>query len=154
MPTSSKVKKVIENALPEKIEGKVYELGCGWGGLAFQLATHYPDQEILAYEVSPIPWLYTDIMRRIYRLPNMTLYWKDFFNESLSDAGLVVCYLYPAAMERLKKKFEAELSPGTVIISNTFAIPGWEPEQVVKVNDFYRTKVYVYRVTESHQRQT
>jgi len=146
MPSSSKVKKALESALPEKVQGKIYELGCGWGALALRLAARYPDSDVLAYEVSPIPWLFTDIMRRISRMPNMKLYWKDFFHDSLSDAGLVVCYLYPGAMERLKKKFQNELSPGTTIISNTFAIPGWEPAQVIKVPDFYRTKIYVYKV--------
>ncbi len=32
----------------------------------------------------------------------------DFFNVDLKDAGLVVCYLYPGAMERLKDKFEKD----------------------------------------------
>ncbi len=145
MPSSSKVKKCIEEVLPDRVEGKVYELGCGWGALAFRLASLYPEAEIQAYEVSPMPWLYTYILQRIYRFSNMTLYWKDFYLDSLEDASLIVCYLYPGAMERLKKKFEEELKPGTLIVSNTFAIPGWEPEQVIKVNDFYRTKVYVYR---------
>jgi len=146
MPSSSKVKKALESALPDEVQGKIYELGCGWGALAFRLAARYPESEVHAYEVSPIPWLFTDIMRRIYRVPNMTLFWKDFFHDSLSDAGLVICYLYPGAMERLKKKLQNELSTGTVIISNTFAIPGWEPDRVIKVPDFYRTKIYVYKI--------
>lgn len=146
MPSSSKVKKCIEEILPDKIQGTVYELGCGWGGLAFLLALRYPESEVKAYEVSPIPWLYTYLLQRFYRLENMTLYWKDFFLDSLEDASLVVCYLYPGAMERLRKKFEKELKPGTLVVSNTFAIPEWEPEEVIKVNDFYRTKVYIYRM--------
>ncbi len=145
MPTSSKVKKKIEGALPKQVKGKIYELGCGWGGIASLLASRYPHCEVLAFEVSPIPWLYTAIVKRLSRLPNMTLFWKDFFQESLGDADLIVCYLYPGAMERLKRKFDQELKPGTVVISNSFAIPGWEPQEVLQVGDFYRTKVYVYK---------
>ncbi len=135
----------MKSALPSKIDGKIYELGCGWGALAFHLATLHPETEIRAFEVSPIPWLIAYITQRIYNFGNVRLYWEDFFRISLSDASIVVCYLYPGAMERLKQKFEKELSPGTLIISNTFAIPGWEPVDVIKVNDLYRTKIYVYR---------
>ncbi len=144
MPSSSKVKRVVEQALPTKIEGKIYELGCGWGTLAFRLAAYHPEAEIHAYEVSPLPWLFAYFRARLYPYPNFHLYWEDFFRTPLTDAKVVVCYLYPGAMERLKGKFEKELPPGTVIVSNTFAIPGWEPVQVIKVDDLYRTKVYVY----------
>ena len=43
-----------------------------------------------------------------------------------------------AAAQRLK--------PGTVVISNTFRMPGWEPEKVVQLNDLHRTSIYRYIV--------
>ena len=48
-------------------------------------------------------------------------------------------------MKRLKEKLEAELKPGTLVISNTFAIPGWAYEKMLEVDDLYRTKIYLYK---------
>ena len=47
-------------------------------------------------------------------------------------------------MEKLKEKFLKELKPGTIIISNTFAISGLKPTQIIEINDIYKTKVYKY----------
>jgi len=33
-----------------------------------------------------------------------------------------------------------------VVVSNTFAVLGWEPEQVVKLDELYRTPVYCYLI--------
>lgn len=151
MPSSSKAKDAIKNLLPSQIKGKIYELGCGFGALAFHLADLHPEAEIWAFEVSPVPWFYAYLTQRIYRFSNVKLFWEDFFRIPLGDATIVVCYLYPGAMDRLKEKFEKELSPGTLVISNTFAIPGWTPQEVIKVNDIYRTKVYLYKVTDSQE---
>jgi hypothetical protein len=58
------------------------------------------------------------------------------------------CYLYPGGMQKLKPKLERELSPGTLVISNTFSIPGWVPAEVFHGEDFFHSPVYVYKVRE------
>lgn len=145
MPTNSKARCHIEELIPSHLEGKIYELGCGWGELAYHIAKKHPEATVHALEVSPFPWLWAYMRFQMSPLPNLRLFWEDIFRVSVNDANVIVCYLYPGAMERLKKKFEKELSPGTLIISNSFAIPGWEPTEVVRVNDLYRTKIYVYK---------
>lgn len=145
-PAPSKVKSCVESALPDQVVGKIYQLGCGWGALAFRLAALHPRAEVHAYEVSPLPWLFAYMRYTLYPRRNLRLYWEDLFRISLEDASIVVCYLYPGAMERLKTKFEKELKPGTLVVSNSFEVPGWEPVETLRVNDFYRTKVFVYRV--------
>jgi hypothetical protein len=47
-------------------------------------------------------------------------------------------------MERLRPKFERELKSGSLVVSHTFAVPGWVPESVWQVDDLYRTKIYLY----------
>lgn len=147
MPSSSKAKKKLQEILPN-IDGPVYELGSGWGTLARILAKTYPHQHVIGYETSFFPYW---ISRLLYNRNNLVFYRKNFFEVDLSQAALIVCYLYPGAMRQLKEKFIKELKPGTVIISNTFAIPGWTPKQVWEVNDLYKTKIYRY---EYDDRQT
>ena len=146
MPSSYKAQRKIEELLPRLVQGPIYELGSGWGTLAFLLAKRYPHQPVIGYETSPIPFWISRILLKFKYLHNLTLKRKDFFEVPLNDASLVVCYLYPGAMHRLKVKFERELQPGTWILSNTFAIPGWTPVQMAVVEDLYRTKIYLYRI--------
>lgn len=144
MPSSFKAKSCLLKTLPKITEGKIYELGSGWGTLAFPISNKYPDSQVIGYETSTIPYAISCGLKRVYPSPNLTFIKKDFFKISLDDAALIVCYLYPEAMRVLKTKFEDELKPGTWIISNTFAIPGWAAEQIFEVNDIYRTKIYLY----------
>jgi len=145
MPSSRKAKRCLLQNLPEIRNGKVYELGSGWGTLAFPLAKKLSRYEIVGYENSPIPFFVSKLLHLFMRLPNLKLFHQDFYQATLTDASLIICYLYPGAMKNLKDKFEKELKPGTLIISNTFAIHGWKPFRVEEVADIYRTKIYFYR---------
>lgn len=148
MPTSEKAKRSLLSALPAGVHGNIYELGSGWGTLVFPLAAHYPYSPVVGYETSPVPYWISKAWQMIARLPNVTLKRQDFFTVRLDDASLIVCYLYPAAMRRLYMKFQEELKPGTWVVSNTFAVPGWDPETIVDVDDLYHTKIYLYRIKE------
>lgn len=151
MPTSLKAKKSLVQALPDQLSiGKIYELGSGWGTLAFPLAHHYAEMHVIGYETSPIPYWASKIWAVFARTKNLSLLRRDFFLEPLNDASLVVCYLYPEAMRRLKTKFEKELKPGTWIVTNTFAIAGWKPEKIYEIPDLYRTRIYVYKIPDSY----
>lgn len=147
MPTSPKAKKILlAKALPHEIQGPIFELGSGWGTLVFPLAKQFPLSQVTGYESSLIPYGVSKIVSFFFRQKNLRLARRDFFQEDLHEAALVVCYLYPGAMSKLKLKFEKELQPGTWVISNTFAIPGWYPIHVYEVNDLYRSKILVYKV--------
>lgn len=146
MPTSPKAKKQLLFLLPDHVQGTIYELGSGWGTLLFPLARKYPKSCIVGYETSLCPYLVSRFLISVFRLSHVKVVRRDFFSVNLQDASLVVCYLYPGAMSRLKDKFLKELPPGSCVISNTFAIPGWAPEVVREVGDLYKTKVYLYRV--------
>jgi len=63
------------------------------------------------------------------------------------EATLVACYLYPRAMEDLKPRFEAQRRSGSLVLSNTFAVPGWQPAAVFTADDLFSTQVYLYRVS-------
>jgi hypothetical protein len=146
MPSSGRAQRAVLDLIGDNLEGIVYELGSGWGGLAVSIARRHPKARVLAIEASPVPWLYSAAVSLALRLPNLRFLRADFFSCSLADASVVVCYLYPGGMERLATKLEIELAPGTVVVSNTFRVPGWEPERYVELEDMHRTRIYLYRV--------
>lgn len=150
MPTSPKAKQALLKSLPPTLSGCVYELGAGWGTLLLPLAQSYPYSEVTGFETSPLPFFVTRCRLYLKGVTHAKVIRRDFYKADLSNAGLIVCYLYPGAMHRLKVKFDGELKSGTWVISNTFAVPGWEPQHVVDVHDLYRNKIYIYQVGSKH----
>ena len=59
MPTSPRVRRTMMAVLPERLPGapnaQIYELGSGWGGMAFALARRYPRHLVTGLEISPLP---------------------------------------------------------------------------------------------------
>ena len=108
--------------------------------MVLPLARNFSDAKVVGYELSPLPYLYSRIRAAF---SHVEIRRRDFFHESLWDARVVVCYLSPGIMERLRDKFEKELQPGTIVISNTFAVPKWVPHRVYQISG---TPVYVYQV--------
>jgi 16S rRNA A1518/A1519 N6-dimethyltransferase RsmA/KsgA/DIM1 with predicted DNA glycosylase/AP lyase activity len=144
MPSSSMAQKIIAASIDPQ-GNIIYELGSGWGGLAFTIAATLPESRVFAFELSYLPWLYSSVKLKLKRNKNTHFLRKDFFKYPISQADIIVCYLYPKAMEKLRIKFERELKPGTLIISNTFAIPGWKPIRVISLNNLWKTQILIYR---------
>jgi hypothetical protein len=146
MPSSRRaVAQVLQFVVPPR-HGPIYELGAAWGSLAIPLARTFPDRRIIAYELSTIPWLFLWLRVRVSGLNNIEVIRRDFFRDDLGKAAVVVCYLYPGSMVQLSTKLQSELPPGTVVVSNTFALPGWVPDQQSQLKDMYRTKIYRFVV--------
>ncbi len=120
---------------------RIYELGSGWGTVAVKLAELFPEAEVQAIEISPIPISCARLRVR----PNLKYLRRNIYETDLSDAELVYCYTETVSMQRLASKFKTELREGCYIISNTFALPGWEPVRVLQLKDIYRSRVYLYR---------
>lgn len=146
MPSSGKARNAILGLIPSDFKGNISELGSGWGKLAFSLAEAYPHSIVHGYETSPVPFFWSEICLKIFPRKNLMFHRQDFFQASLEDTQLVVCYLYPKAMQKLRQKFEGELKKGSFVISNTFAIPEWTPFQTVTLKDIYRTSIYLYKI--------
>lgn len=146
VPTTPRVAEAVLALARDAPPGAIHELGSGWGNLAVALARRFPDRPVIAHELSPLPWLASRLWQRAFPRPNLAIRREDFFGTPLEGAGLVVCYLYPGAMRRLAPKLERELAEGALVVSNSFAVPGWTPRTVARAADAYATKVYLYRM--------
>lgn len=66
---------------------------------------------------------------------------QDLFETNISDATVVTLYLLPSLNLKLIPKFMKELKPGTRIVSHSFDMGDWVPEQTVDVEG---RKVYFW----------
>lgn len=147
MPTHRRVMPVMFDMIPAHEKPAVaYDLGCGWGGLAFALAARFPDAKVIGIELSPLPWLFCKLRQLVQRRPNLEIRYGNFLRAPLGDADLIFCYLMIGAMRRLTSKLDQESRDGTLVIANSFALHDWLPEDVRIVHGAMSAWVYRYRV--------
>jgi hypothetical protein len=146
VPTAPKVRRETMAILPEDLEGEVYELGAGWGTIAWAVAKRYPKARVIAYERSPVPFLFCKLRKVFQPRSNVELHFADLFTANLSNAKLTLAFLWTGGMVRLGKKMEEELPSGAYVVSHTFAWRGKTPELTRTADDLWRTKIYRYRM--------
>jgi SAM-dependent methyltransferase len=128
------------------------DLGAGVGSLVAPLARALPGARISGIENAPAVWLLGFIRTR--GIPNCRWRWGDFWKLSLSDYDVVYAFLSPAPMVALWDKLRAEMRPGGVFISNSFAVPDLPPDEVVELDDARRTRLYLYQVSGVRRQET
>jgi len=153
-PTSPRVRRAMLRLLPRRLDaaagaGTIYELGAGWGGNALALAGSFPDHAVVAIERSPLPWLVARLRAAVSGHRNLSVRRGDFMKRDFSDAVLAVCYLSGRQMPGVAGKLRRELAPGALVLTHTFALPGWQPVDTVQADDLYKSPVYLYEAAAS-----
>ena len=123
---------------------RVVDLGCGDGGLLRRLSRARPDCRFVGYEHAPLPWLWA----RLSSLGrgNLSIHYGNFWKLHIGQFDLVYAFLSPVPMARLMAKAQSEMRPGTLLVSNSFAVPEATAAQVVEVEDRRRTRLHCYRL--------
>lgn len=101
--------------------GRLIDLGCGLGGPLLGIQRQRGDAQLSGIEAAPLNWLIAKLRLRIsgsqadIRLGNL-------WDANLAEYDIVYAYLSPAPMMRLWEKASLEMKPGSLFISNSFAI--------------------------------
>jgi len=125
----------------------IIDLGSGWGHLVIAAARRFPQTQVVGYELSLAPFLVSVLLKHLLRLSNLRLMKSNFMTQDLGDAEVLLCYLCPAGMQSLSEKLVCDQYTGRVI-SNTFALHGVDASRVLRINDLYRSPVYIYRLSQ------
>lgn len=122
---------------------QVADLGCGDGRLLRKLAARRPDCSFVGIEHAPLPWLWARLAS--VNRPNLTIRYGDFWRLRLDLFDVVYAFLSPVPMPRLMAKAHSEMRTGTLLVSNSFAVPGVKPERSIEVGDRRGTVLHCYR---------
>lgn len=130
--------------LPQNRPATLIDAGCGTGSLLARVARARPDCRVIGLENAPLPWLVAWV--RTGRLRNCHVRFGNLWASSFAEADVVYAFLSPVPMPRLWEKLCAQMKPGTMLVSNSFDVPGVVPEQVVEVADRRGTRLFCYRI--------
>ncbi len=147
--SSKPVWHAIESLLPAKNNEAGFaflDLGSGLGGVLTHLAKVRPDGSYVGIEAAPLPFLWSWLRIRLGGYANSRVHWGNLWRCDLSQYDVVFAYLSPAPMEKLWRKARAEMRPGTLFISSTFAVPDQSPHEAVRVEDWHRSSLLIWHM--------
>jgi ubiquinone/menaquinone biosynthesis C-methylase UbiE len=124
----------------------LYDLGCGDGRLIILAAKDIGAKSTgIELREDLVERAKTEI-KRLNLEDKVKVIQGNFFDVNLSDANVITLYLTSSANERLRPKLEAELKPGTRVVSHDFKVPGWKP--VAVYDELLGHTIYTYRIGE------
>lgn len=132
VPTSYRVVKRMIDLAECTGNETVYDLGCGDGRILISANKRYPGILAIGYELSMGVWMLAKL-KVLWSRKKIPIYMKNYLGADVSDADIIFLYLFPEVMSKLRKKFDAELRPGTTVISHGFPFADKEPVHVERV---------------------
>ena len=144
--TNRKTWQALHAIVSEQKARSFVDLGSGMGGVVTFLADSNPALRARGVETAPLVFVASRIRLMLRHLPNAEFAYRNIWDEDLSAHDVVYCFLSPVPMPKMFAKARAEMRPGTLFVSNSFAVPDVEPEVVVEVGDTRKTRLYLYRM--------
>lgn len=144
--SSDKVWQALETKLPAGRSFTFVDLGSGIGGVLTHLSKTHPLGHYLGIETAPLPFLWSWLRIRFGRHHNCTVHWGSLWDSDLSRYDVVFAYLSPVPMKELWQKAKKEMRPGSLFISNTFAVPDQPPQETLTVDDLHHSTLYLWRM--------
>jgi SAM-dependent methyltransferase len=112
----------------------VYDLGSGDGRIAIAAAEQFGARAV-GIEIDPRLVRDSEVLARAAGVDDRVQFLaQDLFDTDISAATVVTLYLLPSLNARLPPKLNAELAPGTPVVSHAFRIGDVPPERTVEVN--------------------
>lgn len=133
-PSSPAVWHEVERLLPPDRPPRFIDIGSGFGGLTMHLARRCPAGDFAGIELAPLPWFASLVRAKLSGSRGRFLR-GDYTRLDFGDYDVIFAYLSPAAMPALATKAQAEMRPGSLLLSHEFAIPGVEPHLVLHPGD-------------------
>lgn len=141
VPTPPEVVEAMLKLGEVKKSDLVIDLGCGDGRIVVAAAKDFGARGI-GYDLNPERIKEaTENATRAGVQDRAKFFEKNLFDAEIKDANVVTLYLLPSVNEKLKPRLLAELKPGTRVVSHSFDMGDWKPDQQKDVNG---RKIYLW----------
>ncbi|WP_028451203.1 class I SAM-dependent methyltransferase [Chitinilyticum aquatile] len=118
------------------------DVGAGTGTVLQALARSRPDLILAGTELAWFPWLIGSVRMRGCR----EWYRQDYRKMDFACYDCVYAFLSPEPMPELWSKAKREMRPGSLFISNSFPVPGVEPDEMIDYGDWKGGQLLLWRM--------
>lgn len=144
--SNRKTQKTLAELLPPDTNMTFIDLGCGLGDIVTHVANARPQARVIGVETAPLSFLIAWLRAKIFSRGNAEIRFQSIWSTDVANADVVYAFLSPAPMTRLNEKIRSEMKPGSRFISNSFAVPGEEPDEIISVDDRRETQLLIWRM--------
>jgi hypothetical protein len=147
--SSQKVWQTLEELLPGVALEKRFsfmDIGSGMGGILTHLAVVRPDGHYYGVENAPLPYLLSKLRIKLGKYRNCQVLWGSLWACDLKPYDVVFAYLSPVPMEQLWHKVKNEMRPGTLFISNSFAVAEHPPQYSITLDDMHHSTLHIWHM--------
>lgn len=123
---------------------RLIDLGCGTGRLLEGLSRRRPDLILHGVESAWLPWLWARL--RLAGRPNVNVSLGNLWKTPLAGHQVIYTYLSPEPMARIWHKVKQEADTGAWLVSNSFAVPGVQPDESIAIDDATASTLYIWRL--------
>lgn len=147
VPTPDKIVEHMLSAAEVTKDDIVYDLGSGDGRILFTAAERFGAQAVGIEINQSLVEMSRERIAELGLADRVKVVQDDLLEADLSEATVVTVYLLSSTNEQLKPKFEAELKPGSRVVSHDFQFLGWRPARMVEAPGETRLhRIYVYQM--------
>jgi SAM-dependent methyltransferase len=127
---------------------RAIDLGCGFAAapLALARANAHPDSRFVGVENAPIPFLIAKLRAMVSGDGRVSIEWASIWDVDLSNFDLIYVFLSPHPMPGIYDKARAEASAGTLLVSNSFTVPGHPPDREIPLAAGRATGLLIWRL--------
>ncbi|HYP14503.1 MAG TPA: class I SAM-dependent methyltransferase [Bryobacteraceae bacterium] len=123
----------------------VFDLGCGDGRILITAAQRFKAKGVGVEISNKLVQSTNDQIRRLNLQDEIKVIHGNLLDVNLQQADVVTLYLETASNDLLRPNLEKQLRPGTRVVSHDFAVRGWKPNKVEKIESFNRHHtIYLY----------
>lgn len=138
--TNSATAAVLKDLMTERKATRFLDLGCGLGGVVRALDGE--GRQARGIENAPAVFFAARLLSRLSRAGAIRR--GDLWRADVAQEDVVYAFLSPEPMAALWQKLSAEMKPGSLFISNSFAVPDREPDETWTLSDRRKTVLYLY----------
>lgn len=127
----------------------LYDLGCGDGRIVITAAKTFGTRGV-GIDLDPRRIAESEAAARAQGVENLVEFRvQDVMKADFSSASVVTLYLLPESNNLLRPLLEAQLKPGSRVVSHNYSIPGWQDRETgyasLEDEKGQEHTIYVYR---------
>jgi len=129
----------------------VYDLGCGDGRIVIAAAKEFGAHGV-GIDLNPQRIQEANANAEKAGVKDKVRFVEgDLFTADIHDATVVTLFLLTSVNQRLRPKLQADLKPGTRVVSNTFDMGDWKPDKEATVGGtddgaYFSRKLYLWTI--------